>query len=129
MLKFTDEVLYGENIKYPPYWAGIEKITSLLSEIKEKTTQLEVGNILDEFNDKIKIVNGDGTIIGLKKEFENKLDEAKTTIFTTENYKNGDYQLDIAYQFGEEDDDYSVYQLWKKEYGSITTIVINLMKV
>ena len=122
VLKFTDEVLYGENIKYPPYWAGIEKITSLLSEIKEKTTQLEVGNILDEFNNKIKIVNGDGTDIGLKKEFENKLDEAKNTIFTTENYKNGDYyQLDIAYQFGEEDDDYSVYQLWKKEYGSITT--------
>ena len=121
VLKFTDEVLYGENIKYPPYWAGIEKITSLLSEIKEKTTQLKVGNILDEFNNKIKIVNGDGTDIGLKKEFENKLDEAKTTIFTNGNYKNGDYQLDIAYQFGEEDDDYSVYKLWKKEYGSITT--------
>jgi len=121
VLKFTDEVLYGENIKYPPYWAGIEKITSLLSEIKEKTTQLKVENILNEFNNKIKIVNGDGTDIGLKKEFENKLDEAKNTIFTTGNYKNGDYQLDIAYQFGEEDDDYSVYQLWKKEYGSITT--------
>ena len=117
VLKFTDEVLYGENIKYPPYWAGIDKIDGLLNEIKEKTIELCDQVILEKFNEKIENVIGvDGTG-GKKGAFESKLDDAKNAISISTNFKKGNYQLDIAHQFGEGDN--SVYSLWKNEYDSI----------
>ena len=124
VLKFTDEVLYGENIKYPPYWAGIEKIAGLLSEIKTKTIELESEHILTKFNEKIEAAIGiesDNSNNGLKGVFETNLMHARETIFTNGNYKDGDYQLDIAHQFGDENNPNSVYSLWMNEYGSITT--------
>ena len=124
VLKFTDEVLYGENIKYPPYWAGIEKIAGLLNEIKTKTIELESAHILTKFNEKIEAaigIEGDNSNNGLKGVFETNLRHAEDTIFINGNYKDGDYQLDIAHQFGDENNPNSVYSLWMNEYGSITT--------
>ena len=120
VLKFTDEVLYGENIQYPPYWAGIEKIADLLSEIKTKTLGLKNEDVLTTFNSKITGANG---VNELKSNFETKLGQASDTIYSdsNENYKSGDYQLDIAHQFGDGSSQNSVYSLWKNEYGSISS--------
>ena len=123
VLKFTDEVLYGENIKYPPYWAGIDKISDLLREIKTETTTLKDGNILDTFNGER------NDIVDKKGEFEGKLDSGITKIYSGNNYKtsDGQYQLDIANQFGDSTSENSVYTLWKNEYSSISFNAKNVM--
>ena len=120
VLKFTDEVLYGENIKYPPYWAGIDKIDGLLNEIKEKTMELKSQEILTQLNGvKADAIGTDGSG-GLKGIFEGNLRNAKN-IYTSGNYIIDGYQLDIARQFGDESNPNSVYSLWMNEYDSIYT--------
>ena len=120
VLKFTDEMLYGENIKYPPYWAGIDKIADLLSEIKTKTLGLKNEDVLTTFNSKITGTNG---VNVLKSNFETKLGQASNTIYSDSvgNYRSDDYQLDIAHQFGDGSSQNSVYSLWKNEYDSISS--------
>ena len=120
VLKFTDEVLYGENIKYPPYWAGIDKIDGLLNEIKEKTMELNNPEILTQLNGvKADAIGTDGSG-GKKGIFEDNLRNAKN-IYTSGNYIIDGYQLDIARQFGDENNPNSVYSLWMNEYDSIYT--------
>ena len=120
VLKFTDEVLYGENIKYPPYWAGIDKIDGLLNEIKEKTMELNNPEILTQLNGvKADAIGTDGSG-GQKGIFEGNLRNAKN-IYTSGNYIIDGYQLDIARQFGDETNPNSVYSLWMNEYDSIYT--------
>ena len=120
VLKFTDEVLYGENIKYPPYWAGIDKIDGLLNEIKEKTMELKSQEILTQLNGvKADAIGTDGSG-GQKGIFEGNLRNAKN-IYTSGNYIIDGYQLDIARQFGDESNPNSVYSLWMNEYDSIYT--------
>ena len=120
VLKFTDEVLYGENIKYPPYWAGIDKIDGLLNEIKEKTMELNREGILTQLNDEKELAIGTDGSGGLKGIFEGNLRNAKN-IYTSGNYIIDGYQLDIARQFGDESNPNSVYSLWMNEYDSIYT--------
>ena len=120
VLKFTDEVLYGENIKYPPYWAGIDKIDGLLNEIKEKTMELNNPEILTQLNNKKEDAIGTDGSGGKKGIFEGNLRNAKN-IYTSGNYIIDGYQLDIARQFGDESNPNSVYSLWMNEYDSIYT--------
>ena len=52
VLQFTDGVLNGETNKFPPFWAGIDKISSILTDFKEKSQELNSENILTSFNSK-----------------------------------------------------------------------------
>ena len=41
ILKFTDEVLEGENSPYPPYWAGIDNMRGILGQITGNISELK----------------------------------------------------------------------------------------
>ena len=111
VLKFTDEMLYGENIKYPPYWAGIDKISELLGKFNTETAQLNIPNVLSEFTTE------KGTSDDKKDDFERDLNAALSKIYSshyTETYNSKSYKLDIAEQFGRTEN--SVVESWKNEY-------------
>ena len=111
VLKFTDEMLYGENIKYPPYWAGIDKISELLGKFNTETAQLNIPNVLSEFTTE------KGTSDDKKDDFERDLNDALSKIYSshyTETYNSKSYKLDIAEQFGRTEN--SVVESWKNEY-------------
>ena len=95
ILKFTDEVLYGENTPYPPFWAGIDNIRTILGQITSKINELKP-NTLNELESLKDEVN---TNKGL---FENTLQNAGNIIKNKyiKTYGTNDYQLDIANQFG-----------------------------
>ena len=111
VLKFTDEMQYGENIKYPPYWAGIDKISELLGKFNTETAQLNIPNVLSEFTTE------KGTSDDKKDDFERDLNDALSKIYSshyTETYNSKSYKLDIAEQFGRTEN--SVVESWKNEY-------------
>ena len=123
VLKFTDEILEGENIKYPPYWAGIDKIRTILGQISSKVDVLKLAGIPTSFNQLKSDVNL------AKTQFRTTLKNAGDTIQST-GYKDstGNYQLDLAYQFGTFDDntntappEKSVCHFWINEYDSLAT--------
>ena len=114
VLKFTDEMLYGENIKYPPYWAGIDKIAEILENIKTKTYDLSQSTVI---NDLLTQKSKSNT---KESEFISELGTKGGDI--NDNFKTNDnYQLDIAKKFGSTSSTSgdSVYELWKNEYQTI----------
>ena len=50
VLKSVDEVLYGETNQNPPFWGGIEGITSILNKLLEKITVLRTSTPLNKDN-------------------------------------------------------------------------------
>jgi len=124
VLQFTDGVLNGETNKFPPFWAGIEKISSILKEFKEKTQELNSENILTSFNNKIANSNNK------QRDFEIDLKTGSDKInqYYSRTYGSKTYQLDIAQQFGIYDintettsSENSICQLWLNEYKTITS--------
>ena len=115
VLKFTDEVLYGENIKYPPYWAGIDKIVEILGNIKQETNLLDQQTVVDTLNTQ------KGISDGKKGVFETELSTQSNNIYDNYKVDSGKYQLDIANQFGSSTStsENSVYKLWLNEYQTI----------
>ena len=115
VLKFTDEVLYGENIKYPPYWAGIDKIAEILGSIKQETNLLDQQTVVDTLNTR------KGISDGKKGVFETELSTQSNNIYDNYKVDSGKYQLDIANQFGSSTStsENSVYKLWLNEYQTI----------
>ena len=117
VLKFTDQLLYGEVNRFPPFWAGIDKISDILDEFKTKTQGLN--GVATDFTNK----KNDRNI--KRTSFENALDNGSVEIYDSSKYKslyNGhNYQLDIANQYGSKTTpaENSVYKLWKEEYGTI----------
>ena len=117
VLKFTDQLLYGEVNRFPPFWAGIDKISDILDEFKTKTQGLN--GVATDFSNK----KNDRNI--KRTSFENALDNGSVEIYDSSKYKssyNGhNYQLDIANQYGSKTTpaENSVYKLWKEEYGTI----------
>ena len=129
VLRFTDNVLEGETQKFPPYWAGIDKISEILRDFRTKTEELRTSNVLTQLNS-IKATSDNN-----KDTFENQLASGSDTIYTDINYRQTfsgkNYQLDIAKQFGKytkgtgttQDSttaENSVSQLWLDEYKKIT---------
>ena len=121
ILKFTDEVLYGENTPYPPFWAGIDNIRNILGQITSKINELKP-NTLNELESLKDEVN---TNKGL---FQNTLQNAGNIIKNnyTKTYGINDYQLDIANQFGiynkinnEASPEKSISYFWLNEYNSL----------
>ena len=56
VLRFTDDVLEGETNKFPPYWAGIDKISSILTQFKTKTQALiDDANYISDFTQFLKM--------------------------------------------------------------------------
>jgi hypothetical protein len=120
VLKFTDEVLYGETNQNPPFWGGIEGITQILDKLILKIEELEQESQLN--ND---IITTD------KNNFENALATAGTDIEGENGYSyqgSNTYKLDIAKNFGKvaniENSIYkegnpknSITDLWIKEYN------------
>ena len=117
VLKFTDQLLYGEVNRFPPFWAGIDKISDILDEFKTKTQGLN--GVATDFTNK----KNDRNI--KRTSFENALDNGSVEIYDSSKYNrlyNGhNYQLDIANQYGSKTTpaENSVYKLWKEEYGTI----------
>ena len=113
VLKFTDEMLYGENIKYPPYWAGIDKIVEILEKIKTETLgQSGVLSSLSTQKDKSDEKQGN---------FELLLETESASIYDNYKIDSDKYQLDIANQFGKlsSGPENSVYKLWLDEYQNL----------
>ena len=128
VLRFTDNVLEGETNKFPPFWAGIDKISEILRDFKTKTEELQTSDVLTQLSNEKAISDG------IKDTFEGRLETGSNTIYTDLHYQGTysgkDYQLDIAKQFGKytkgtgttpdsttaED---SVSQLWLNEYNKI----------
>ena len=124
VLKFTDDVLEGETNKFPPFWAGIDQISTILTEFNTKTQELSSTNILNDLSVK------KGTSDGNKNDFENDLKTGSDNIYSSykKQYNGKEYQLDIAKQFGKCDfsantftADNSVCKLWFDEYEKITS--------
>ena len=67
VLRFTDNVLEGETQKFPPYWAGIDKISEILRDFRTKTEELRTSNVLTQLNS-IKTTSDNN-----KETFENQL--------------------------------------------------------
>ena len=117
VLKFTDQLLYGEVNRFPPFWAGIDKIIDILDEFKTKTQGLN--GVATDFTNKKNDRNNK------KTSFENALDNGSVEIYDSNKYKSSysghNYQLDIANQYGSKTTpaENSVYKLWKEEYGTI----------
>ena len=114
VLKFTDEMLYGENIKYPPYWAGIDKIAEILENIKTKTYDLSQSTVINDLlTQKSKSNTKESAFIS---ELGTKGGDINDNFKTNDNY-----QLDIAKKFGSTSSTSgdSVYELWKNEYQTI----------
>ena len=132
VLKSVDEVLYGETNQNPPFWGGIEGITSILNKLLEKIVILRGSPALNS-ND----------ISNNKRPFENALKNAGDTLNRecspssgeTQDYcynDNGNiYKLDIAKNFGEVvnvgdiqnikgEPTNSIADLWIKEYKKST---------
>ena len=121
VIKFVDEVLYGETNKNPPFWGGIEGITEILNKLLEKINEL---NAMDDLSK--------GNINTIQDNFETHLKNAGTTIkdcSSSDKYccdvDSKTYMLDIAKNFGEveptEDNKYikgkpknSIADLWIK---------------
>ena len=123
VLKFTDEVLQGEKVSYPPFWTGIENIETTLQQISSKINELKgttittLQNLQSEVNNK-------------KEMFENALKDAGNTIKTNyiKTYDSNDYQLDLAKLFGTYDNmnkeaspEKSVCNFWINEYKSLAS--------
>ena len=123
VLKFTDEVLQGEKVSYPPFWTGIENVETTLQQISSKINELKgttittLQNLQSEVNNK-------------KETFENSLkaagDKIKTNYIKT--YDSNDYQLDLAKLFGTYDNinkeaspEKSVCNFWINEYSSLAS--------
>ena len=124
VLQFTDGVLNGETNKFPPFWAGIDKISSILTDFKEKSQELNSENILTSFNSKRTDCNNK------KSDFETYLETGSGNInrHYSKIYGSKEYQLDIAQQFGTYDknagttsSENSICQLWLNEYKTITS--------
>ena len=125
ILKFTDEVLEGENSPYPPYWAGIDNIRTILEQISSKINTLKP--------------NTENSLQTLKDDVETKIETFKTNLQTAGNsittnndyiktYESNQYQLDIANQFGvyikannQASPEKSVSNFWLSEYNSLAT--------
>ena len=67
VLRFTDDFLEGETNKFPPYWAGIDKISTILTQFKtetENTITSQLKLILNTCNNtaRFEIPPTDGTV-------------------------------------------------------------------
>ena len=133
ILKFVDEVLYGETNKNPPYWAGIDEITKILNNLKEKIGTMKNDRTIDILD------NGKANVDAQRNSFEDNLKNAGNNInydctSTTSNdcyytmLGGKKYQLDIANIFGTYDFENkraspsnSICDLWIKEYKNTAT--------
>ena len=117
VLRFTDDVLEGETNKFPPYWAGIDKISSILTQFKTKIHNFDPADItnLEDLKSEINTK---------KSAFETQLKDTNTLGIYT-GYKasigTNNYQLDLANQFGDcssagTQQPNSVCKLWLDEY-------------
>ena len=114
VLRFTDDFLDGETNKFPPYWAGIDKISSILTDFKSKTGDLDQDHIDTLATER-------GTRETEKGNFERDLSSTSSTVSLTCKTSDDNYQLDIVNKFDgcTDADANTVCSLWKKEYTSI----------
>ena len=133
ILKFVDEVLYGETNKNPPYWAGIDEITKIFNNLKEKIGTMKNDGTRDILN------TGKTNVDTQRNSFEENLENAGNNInsecTSTTPYDcyytilgGKKYQLDIANIFGTYDQlseiaspSNSICDLWIKEYKNTAT--------
>ena len=116
VLRFTDDFLEGETNKFPPYWAGIDKISSILTQFKTKTLGLSRNDIITPLSEQ------KATSDGAKSNFEDQLGTDSQSISSL--CRSSSYQLDITKNFGDcrsvsTPPDNSVCNLWLKEYADI----------
>ncbi|MBR4260967.1 MAG: hypothetical protein IKQ33_03325, partial [Clostridia bacterium] len=128
ILKLVDEVLVGETNTNPPYWAGIEGITDVLSKLSSKVDAMKENTVST-------LQTQENESNGKKGLFERALHDGSRGI--NDNYKTTDnYQLDIAKDFGKftkgtdptpnsAEPENSISDLWYKEYSTTITDVDN----
>ena len=126
LLKFIGEALDGETKESKPKWIGISGIKNIFANTK---------NQIEGLNEETRIkLNDDKNSVSTKKSsFETALETYSVSIFNKDEYKinidsfsdsnkNGDYKLDIVYNFGKFDKgtktatDNSFMKAWYTEY-------------
>lgn len=126
LLKFIGEALDGETKESKPKWIGISGIKNIFANTK---------NQIEGLNEETRIkLNDDKDSVSTKKSsFETALETYSVSIFNKDEYKinidsfsdsnkNGDYKLDIVYNFGKFDKgtktatDNSFMKAWYTEY-------------
>ena len=130
LLKFFEQVIYGETKQSLPRWAGIESIKSLLTDINNTVTDLSEDSY-QQLNDSV------ANISNTKQSFEQKMKDAgdnfynngfKSTYTTTVNGLgddlDGDYVYKEVYYFGRYDgNDFtpstSYLYAWNQEFSFI----------
>ena len=139
VLKFFDQVLYGETKQTLPRWAGIRNINELLYDLNSTLTSLS-RNAYQELNDSIdNITNLEGDFVtSMHESGEEFYDQANTgnpyknpytiTLTTDPSGKpDGIYVYDIVFNFGTYDSvnkkytDDSFLYLWDYEYSEISS--------
>ena len=123
VLKFTDEVLQGEKVAYPPFWTGIDNIETTLQQISSKINELKDTTITN-------LQNLQSDVNNKKETFENSLKDAGNRIKNNyiKTYDSNNYQLDLAKLFGtydtinkEASPEKSVCNFWITEYSSLAS--------
>ena len=129
LLKFFEQVIYGETKQSLPRWAGIESIKSLLTDINDTITDLSEDSY-QQLNDSV------ANISNTKQSFEQKMKDAgdnfynngfKSPYTTTVNglgdNLDGDYVYKEVYMFGRyEGNDFtpsSFLYIWNQEFSFI----------
>ena len=139
VLKFFDQVLYGETKQTLPRWAGIRNINELLYDLNSTLTSLS-RNAYQELNDSI------DNITNLESDFVTSMHDSGEEFYDQANtgnpYKNpytitlnsdpsgkpdGIYVYDVVYKFGTYDSvnkkytDDSFLYAWDYEYSEISS--------
>ena len=137
LLKFFDQVLYGETKQELPRWAGIRSINSLLSDLNgtintlstESYQQLNssVDNITNLKDDFVELMHSAGDEFYDAANSKYKSPYVKNSVSGTSDYPvSGDYVYDTVYMFGRYDaahDEYTEYSFlyyWDMEYSLIS---------
>lgn len=99
LLKFVGEIMDGETRETTPKWGGISNIKNSLELTRQKIKELNAGTLTA-------LTNQENALIAGRIEFQSQLTTAGNNVQGEGQYKyienpsNQEYQLDLAYNFG-----------------------------
>ena len=92
VLKFTDGILYGETNKFPPYWAGIDNIVTILEKFRDETINLHIAEQFGRAENSVKEL--------WKKEYQTISTNANTNMDTIKSHlldiNGGNFNADFT---------------------------------
>ena len=132
MLKFFDQVLYGETKQTLPRWAGINNINQLLFDLNTTLNTLSA-NSYQRLNDNIdNITNLENNFVDLMHTSGDKFYDEDSSykshyiVTNPQGYSSGTFVYDIVFKFGKYNSDEKKYtpgsylSIWDAEYSAIS---------